>query len=115
MLRRRLGLRTDDLNELRVKPVPTWCTSRSHMAKAKAKLSRIRITINQSKLLHLKRRRRIWRMRVASCADLMMAKKCPNCKGKKSQPEQKTVNMVVSNSERGTSGYGNLPYVFSVF
>jgi hypothetical protein len=113
MLNRRLGLRTDDLNELRVKPVPTWCTSCSHMAKAK--LSRIRITINQSKLLYLKRRRRIGRMRVASCADFMMAKKCPNCKGKKSQPEQKTMNMVVSNSERGTSEYGNLPYIFSVF
>jgi hypothetical protein len=43
------------------------------------------------------------------------AKKCPNYKGRKSQPEQKTVNMVVSSSRGGTSGYGNLPYVFSVF
>jgi hypothetical protein len=42
-------------------------------------------------------------------------KKCPNRKGRKSQPEQKTVNMVVSNPEDGTSGYGNLPYVLSVF
>jgi hypothetical protein len=72
MLRRKLSLRTDDLNELRVKPVPTWCTSRSHMAKAKAKLSRIRITIIQSKLLPLSRRRRIRRLRVASCADLLI-------------------------------------------
>jgi hypothetical protein len=43
------------------------------------------------------------------------AKKCPNYKGRKSQPEQKTVNMVVSSSRGGTSGYGNLPYVFLVF
>jgi hypothetical protein len=56
MLKRKLGLRMDDLKELRVKPVPTWCTSRSHMAKEKAKLSRIRITTSQSKLLPLRRR-----------------------------------------------------------
>jgi hypothetical protein len=68
-VRRKLGLRTDDLKELRVKPVPTWCTSHSHMAKTKAKLSTIRITTSQSKLLPL-RRRRIRRMMVASCADL---------------------------------------------
>jgi hypothetical protein len=43
------------------------------------------------------------------------AKKCPNRKGRKHQTEQKTVNMVVSNSGGGTSGYNNLPYVFSVF
>jgi hypothetical protein len=71
MLRRKLGLRTDDLKELRVKPVSTWCTSRSHMAKAKTKLSKIRITTSQSKLLLL-RRKRIRRMRVASCADLLI-------------------------------------------
>jgi hypothetical protein len=41
------------------------------MAKAKPKLSRIRITTSQSKLLPL-RRRRIRRMRVASCADLLI-------------------------------------------
>jgi hypothetical protein len=39
------------------------------MAKAKAKLSRIKMTTSQSKLLPL-RRRRIRRMSVASCADL---------------------------------------------
>jgi hypothetical protein len=63
----------NDLKELRVKPVPTWCTGRSHIAKAKAKakLNRIRITTSQSKLLPLKRRR-IRRMRVASCADLLI-------------------------------------------
>jgi hypothetical protein len=72
MLRRKLGLRMNDLKELRVKPVPTWCTSRSHMTKAKARLSRIRITISQSKLLPLRRRRRIRRMRVASCADFLI-------------------------------------------
>jgi hypothetical protein len=68
-------LRTNDLKELRVKPVLTWCTSRSRMAKAKvkakAKLSRIRITISQSKLLPL-RRRRIRRMVVSSYADLLI-------------------------------------------
>jgi hypothetical protein len=32
-LRGKLGPRTDDLKELRVKPAPTWCTSRRHMAK----------------------------------------------------------------------------------
>jgi hypothetical protein len=43
------------------------------------------------------------------------AKKCSNQKGRKPQPEQKTANMVVSSSGDGTSGYGNLPYVLSVF
>jgi hypothetical protein len=43
------------------------------------------------------------------------AKKCPNRKERKPQPEQKTSNMVVSSSGGGTSGYGNLPYVLSVF
>jgi hypothetical protein len=42
------------------------------MAKAKAKLSRIRITTSQSKLLPLRRRRRIRRMRVASCVNLLI-------------------------------------------
>jgi hypothetical protein len=41
------------------------------MAKAKAKLSRIRITTSQSKLLPL-RRRKIRRMRVVSCVDLLI-------------------------------------------
>jgi hypothetical protein len=35
MLRRKLGLRMDDLKLLRVKPVSTWCTNRGHMTKAK--------------------------------------------------------------------------------
>jgi hypothetical protein len=75
MLRRKLRLRTDNLKEMRIKPLPIWCTSRSHMTKAK--LSRIRITISQSKLLPLiiirrRRRRRIRRMRVASCANLLI-------------------------------------------
>jgi hypothetical protein len=69
MLKRKLGLRTDDLKELRVKPVLTWCTSHSHTARAR--LSRIRITTSQIKLLPL-RRRRIRRMRVASRADLQI-------------------------------------------
>jgi hypothetical protein len=43
------------------------------------------------------------------------AMKCPNRKGRKPQPEQKTSNMVVSSSGGGTSGYDNLPYVLSVF
>jgi hypothetical protein len=42
-------------------------------------------------------------------------KKCSNRKGRKPQPEQKTLNMVVSSSGGGTSGYGNLPYIPSVF
>jgi hypothetical protein len=71
MLRTKLGLRTDDLKELRVKPVPTWCTSCSHMTKVKAKLSRIRIIISLSKLLPL-RRRIIRRMRITSCVDLLI-------------------------------------------
>jgi hypothetical protein len=62
----------DALKELTVKPVPTWCTSRRHMTKAKEKLSRIRITTSQSKLLPLKRRRGIRRMRGASFADLLI-------------------------------------------
>jgi hypothetical protein len=43
--------RTKDgnLKELRVKLVPTWCTSRSHMARAKA--NRTRISTGQSKIL----------------------------------------------------------------
>jgi hypothetical protein len=70
---RKLGLRTDNLKELRVKPVSTWCTSHNHIAKAKAKLSRIRITTSQRKLLFLRRRRRRRRrMRVASCVNLLI-------------------------------------------
>jgi hypothetical protein len=42
-------------------------------------------------------------------------KKCPNRKGRKLRPEQKTSNMVASNSGGGTSVYGNLSYVLSVF
>jgi hypothetical protein len=42
-------------------------------------------------------------------------KKCPNRKGRKPQPEQKTLNMVVSSTRGETSVYGNLPYVISVF
>jgi hypothetical protein len=37
MLRRNLRLRTDDLNELRVKPVPTWCTSHEPQSHGKGK------------------------------------------------------------------------------
>jgi hypothetical protein len=43
------------------------------------------------------------------------AKKYSNHKGRKPQPKQKTMNMVVSSSEGGTSRYDNLPYVLSVF
>jgi hypothetical protein len=66
MLRRKLGLRMDDQKELRVKPVPTWCTKHSHMASAKAR--RTRIATRQSKLLPSRRRRIKRRMRVGSCA-----------------------------------------------
>jgi hypothetical protein len=57
MLRRELGLKMDDQKDLRVKPVPTWCTSHSNIARAMA--SKTRITTSQSKLLHSRRRRRI--------------------------------------------------------
>jgi hypothetical protein len=40
------------------------------MAKAKVKINRIRIITSQRKLVPLRRRRRIRKMRVASCADL---------------------------------------------
>jgi hypothetical protein len=43
------------------------------------------------------------------------AKKCPNRKRRKPQPEQKNVSIVLSSSGGGTSGYGNLPYVLLVF
>jgi hypothetical protein len=43
------------------------------------------------------------------------AKKCPNCNGRIPQPEQKTKNMVVSSCGGGTSEFGNLPFVLSVF
>jgi hypothetical protein len=52
----------DDLKELSITAVPTWCTSFSHMARAKASITRI--TTSQSKILVSRRRR----MRVASCA-----------------------------------------------
>jgi hypothetical protein len=42
-------------------------------------------------------------------------KKCPNWNERKPQPNEKTVNMVVSSSGDRTSVYGNLPYVLSVF
>jgi hypothetical protein len=69
MLRRNLGLKMDDLNKLRVKPVQTWCINRNHMARAKA--SRTRITISQSKILP-SRRIIIRRRMVASCAVTMI-------------------------------------------
>jgi hypothetical protein len=43
-----------------------------HMSKAKIKLSRIKITVRQSKLLPLRRRRKIRRMMIVSCADLLI-------------------------------------------
>jgi hypothetical protein len=64
MLRRKLRLKMDDVKELRVKPIPTWCISYSHMARTKA--SRTRIIASQSKILHS--RRRIRRRMVALCA-----------------------------------------------
>jgi hypothetical protein len=54
MLRRKLELKMDDLKELRVKPLQTWYTSRSH--KARAKTSRTRITTSQSKILPSKKK-----------------------------------------------------------
>jgi hypothetical protein len=63
MLRRKLELKMDDLKELRVKLVSTWCTSCNHMLRAKE--SRTKIITNQSKVLPSRRRRR---RRIASCA-----------------------------------------------
>jgi hypothetical protein len=40
--------------------------------------------------------------------------KCPNRKGRKPQPDQKIAS-IVTNTGDGTSGYGNLPSVLSVF
>jgi hypothetical protein len=70
MSRGKLGLKMDDLKELRVKPVSIWCTSHSHMARAKA--SRTRIIIRQNKLLPSRRRRIKMRMRFASCVILLI-------------------------------------------
>jgi hypothetical protein len=42
------------------------------------------------------------------------AKKCLNRNGRKSQPEQKTANMV-TNTGGGTCEYGNLPSVLLLF
>jgi hypothetical protein len=42
------------IKELRVKPVPTWCTIHSHMARGKA--SKTRIITSQSKILPSRRR-----------------------------------------------------------
>jgi hypothetical protein len=43
------------------------------------------------------------------------AKNCPNHKGRKPQPEQKTVKTVVSSSGGGNSGCGDLSYILSLF
>jgi hypothetical protein len=69
MSRRKLRLRIDDLKDMRVKLVSTCCISHSHMARARARPRprRTRTITSQSNLLPL-RRRRLYRMRVASCA-----------------------------------------------
>jgi hypothetical protein len=113
ILRRKLRPRTDDLKKLRVKPAPTWCTSRSHIAKAIAKLSKIRITTSQSKQLLFKKKNKEDEGCFVCGSPDHWTKKYSNRKGRKPQPEQKTSNMVVSSSGGGTSGYDNLPYVFS--
>jgi hypothetical protein len=84
---RQLGLKIDDLRELRVKPVTTWCTSHSDMARAKA--SRTRITTSQSKLLPSRRRRiKMGDEGCFVCSSLdHWAKKCLKRKGRKLQPE----------------------------
>jgi hypothetical protein len=61
MSRRKLRLRTNDLKELRVKPVPTWCINRSHMIKAKEKQTTT-----------FKKKKKIRRTRVTSCANLLI-------------------------------------------
>jgi hypothetical protein len=63
ILRTKVELKMDDLKEFRIKPVSTRCTSRSRMARAKD--SKTRITISQSKILPSKGRIKR-RMRAAS-------------------------------------------------
>jgi hypothetical protein len=110
MLRRQLGPKMDDLKQLRVKPVPTWCNSHSHMARAKA--SRTRIATSQTKVLPSRRRIR-WRMRVASCAvPLSLGKEVPKLQRRKPQLEQKTANIVTRALEMELVGM--VIYIWSV-
>jgi hypothetical protein len=70
MSRRKLGLRTDDLKELRVKPVPTWCTKSKQTTIFKKK----------------KKNKEDDGCFVCESPDHWI-KKCPNCTGRKPQPE----------------------------
>jgi hypothetical protein len=104
----------DDLKELRVKSIPTWCTSRSNMTKAKTKLSRIKSKQTTTFKKKKKKNKEDGGCFVCGSPD-HWAKKCLKCKGRRPQPKQKTVNMVVSRFRDFTSGHGNLPYVLSMF
>jgi hypothetical protein len=90
--------------------------SQTH-GKGKGKANHNQNNSHQSKLLPLRRRRKIRRMRVVSFVDLLIIgqRSDQTAKEKKPQSEQKTSNMAVSSFEGGTSGYGNLPFVLSVF
>jgi hypothetical protein len=107
MLRRNLGQRTDDLKEFRVKPL------QSH-GKGKAKQNQNNMPKETTTFKKKKNNKEDEDCFVCGSPD-HWAKKCPNRKGRKHQPEQKTMNRVVSSSGGGTSGYDNLPYVLPVF
>jgi hypothetical protein len=87
MFRRKLRIKMDDQKESRVKPMPTWCTSRNHMARAKE--SRTTITTSQSKCLPSRRRRIKRRVTVASRAVPVMI-------GQRSAQTAKEENLNVS-------------------
>jgi hypothetical protein len=76
--------------------VPTCCTSRSHMAKAKQNQNN-----NKPKVTTAFKKKKMNKEDegcfVCGSPD-HWAKKYPNRKGRKPQPEQKTSNMVVSSS-----------------
>jgi hypothetical protein len=121
MLRRKLRLSTDNLKEPRVKPVPIWCSSQSYgkgKGKGKAKQNQNNDKAKQTSTFKKKKKKKEEEEDegcfICGFSD-HWAKKYPNRKERKPQPEQKTTNMVISNSGGGTSGYDNLPFVLSVF
>jgi hypothetical protein len=103
----------DDQKDLMVKSVSTLCTSRSHMARAKAR--RTRITASQSKLLPSRRKRIKRKMRVASCAVFLII-------GQRSVQAAKEEILNLSGTKHQhtstrdeTNEYTNLPSILSVF
>jgi hypothetical protein len=115
MLRRKLRLRKDDLKELMVKPVPTWCTNRKSHGKGKAKQNQNNNKSKQTTTFKKKKKNKKDDGCFVRGSPDHWAKKYPNCKGRKPQHVQKTTNMIVFSSRGGTSGCDNLPYILSVF